>query len=199
MSKKVLLTGDRPTGPLHMGHYIGSLRNRVKMQEDCETYIMIADAQAFTDNFGDIDKVRRNIFEVVCDYLAVGIDPEKSHIFIQSYIPELPELTLYYLNTVSIQRIGHNPTVKAEMKMRGFNESVPAGFYLYPIFQVADITAFGADYVPVGKDQMPMLELTRDVVRKFNEQFKKEVLVMPEGVYSGLGRTLPGCDGQKNV
>ena len=197
MSKKVLLTGDRPTGPLHIGHYIGSLKNRVKMQDDCETFIMVADAQAFTDNFDDIDKVRRNIFEVVCDYLAVGIDPEKSHIFIQSYIPELPELTLYLLNTVSIQRIGHNPTVKSEMKMRGYNESVPAGFYLYPMYQVADITAFGAHFVPVGKDQAPMMELTRDVVKKFNDQFKKDVLVSPEGVYPGLGKTLPGCDGQK--
>lgn len=195
--RKVILTGDRPTGALHIGHYIGSLKNRVEMQKDCETYIMVADTQAITDNFDDIKKVRDNIFEVVCDYLAVGIDPQYSNIFVQSYIPELPELTQYYLNTVTIQRIGHNPTVKAEMKMRGYTEGVPAGFYLYPIFQVADITAFGAHYVPVGKDQAPMMELTRDVVRRFNELYKKEVLVVPEGVYPGLGKTLPGHDGQK--
>ncbi len=197
MTKKVLLTGDRPTGPLHIGHYIGSLQNRVEMQKKCETYIMIADAQAITDNFGDISKVKNNIFEVTCDYLAVGINPEESNIFVQSYIPELPELTMYYLNTVTIQRIGHNPTVKSEMKMRGYGEGVTAGFYLYPIYQVADITGFGANYVPVGKDQTPMLELTRDVVRRFNEQFNKEVLVMPEGIYPSLDRTLPGTDGQK--
>lgn len=195
--RKVLLTGDRPTGPLHIGHYVGSLKKRVELQKECETYIMVADTQAITDNFDNIDKVRNNIFEVVCDYLAVGIDPELSHIFIQSYIPELPELTQYYLNLVTIQRIGHNPTVKTEMKQRGFSEGVPAGFYLYPIFQVADITAFGAHCVPVGKDQTPMLELTRDVVRKFNELYKKDVLVTPEGIYPELGKNLPGIDNQK--
>src|SRR3990167_5239019 len=157
MQRKVLLSGDRPTGPLHIGHYVGTLKSRVDMQEEYEPYIMVADAQAITDNFGDIAKVRNNIFEVVCDYLAVGIDPRKSHIFIQSCLPELPELTMYFLNVVSIQRIGHNPTVKAEIRSRGYFDSVPAGFYLYPIYQVADILAFGTHAVPVGNDQVPMV------------------------------------------
>lgn len=195
--KKIVLTGDRPTGPLHLGHYVGSLKKRVELQEACETYIMLADAQAITDNYDDINKVRTNIHEVVCDYLAVGIDPRKSHIFIQSCVHELPELAMFYMNLVTIQHLGHNPTVKAECKMRGFNEGVPAGFYLYPIFQVADITAFKADLVPVGLDQAPMLELTRDIVRKFNTIYKKEVLVSPEAIYPNLKGALPGIDGQK--
>lgn len=197
MKKKVLLTGDRPTGPLHIGHYFGSLIKRIELQHSCETYIMIADAQAITDNYKDINKVRTNIQEVVCDYLAVGIDPSKSHIFIQSLLPELPELTMYFLNLVTIQKIGHNPTVKAEVKTRGFSEGVPAGFYLYPIFQVSDITAFKADLVPVGVDQMPMLELTREVVRKFNELYKTEALVTPEGIFPKDEKTILGLDGQK--
>ncbi len=197
MQKKVLLSGDRPTGPLHIGHYLGTLRSRVEMQREYESYIMVADAQAITDNFGDIAKVRNNIFEVVCDYLAVGIDPKMSHIFIQSCLPQLPELTMYFLNAVSIQRIGHNPTVKSEMRTRGFSDSVPAGFYLYPIYQVADIVAFGANVVPVGNDQVPMIELARDVVNNFNEQFKKKVLVLPEAIQPKIGARLPGVDGQK--
>ena len=158
---------------------------------------MIADAQAITDNYDDINKVKTSIHEVVCDYLAVGIDPKKSHIFIQSCVHELPELAMFYMNLVTIQHLGHNPTVKAECKMRGFNEGVPAGFYLYPIFQVADITAFKADLVPVGLDQAPMLELTRDIVRKFNTIYKKEVLVSPEAIYPNLKGALPGIDGHK--
>lgn len=197
MPKKVLLTGDRPTGPLHIGHYMGSLQKRLELQTTCETYIMIADAQAITDHFDNLEKVRSSVLEVVCDYLAVGLDPSKCSIFIQSQLPQLPELTMYCLNTVSIQRIGHNPTVKAEMKMRGYEESVPAGFYLYPIYQVADIIAFDADYVPVGKDQAPMLELARDVVRHFNAQVGKETLVTPEAIFPHTGKTLPGIDGQK--
>ena len=195
--KKVVLTGDRPTGPLHLGHYVGSLKKRVELQESCETYIMIADAQAITDNYDDINKVKTSIHEVVCDYLAVGIDPRKSHIFIQSCIHELPELAMFYMNLVTIQHLGHNPTVKAECKMRGFNEGVPAGFYLYPIYQVADITGFKADLVPVGLDQAPMLELTRDIVRKFNTIYKKEVLISPEAIYPNLKGALPGIDGHK--
>ncbi len=197
MSKKVILSGDRPTGPLHIGHYLGTLKSRVEMQHDYETFIMVADAQAITDNVGDIAKVRNNIFEVVCDYLAVGIDPKISHIFIQSCLPQLPELTMYFLNVVSIQRIGHNPTVKSEMKTRGYTDSVPAGFYLYPIYQVADIVAFGTHVVPVGNDQVPMIELARDVVRNFNEQFNKEVLVLPEVYQPKIGARLPGVDGNK--
>lgn len=197
MKKKILLTGDRPTGKLHFGHYIGSLKSRFEMQKDCETYIMVADAQAATDNFDNIDKVRENIYEVVCDYLAVGIDPKESHIFIQSMIPELAELTMYYMNIVSIQLIGQNPTVKAECKMRGYNESIPAGFYLYPIYQVADITAFQADIVPVGRDQTPMLELTRHVARRFNQLYKQDIITIPEAVYPNIDFNVPGIDGQK--
>jgi tryptophanyl-tRNA synthetase len=195
--KKVVLTGDRPTGALHLGHYVGSLAKRVELQETCETYIMIADAQALTDNYDDVTKVRVNIHEVVCDYLAVGIDPLKSSIFIQSCIPELPELAMYYMNLVSIQHLGHNPTVKAECRQKGYNESVPAGFYMYPIFQVADITAFKADLVPVGLDQAPMLELTREIVGKFNRLYKKDVLTLPEPLYPSLKGALPGIDGAK--
>lgn len=196
MSKKILLTGDRPTGPLHLGHYVGSLKKRVSMQNDYESYIMLADAQAITDNFKDINKVRTNIFEVACDYLAVGIDPKKSNIFVQSCLPELPELTMYFLNLVSIERIGHNPTVKLEVKMRGFKE-VPAGFYLYPIYQVSDIVAFKANAVPVGPDQLPMIELAHTVVRKFNELYQSEVLVLPEAVLPESEKTVAGIDGQK--
>ncbi|MCH9812244.1 tryptophan--tRNA ligase [bacterium] len=197
MKKKILLTGDRPTGALHIGHYAGSLLNRLKMQSEFETFLMVADAQAITDNYDNIDKVRENIFEVVADYLAVGIDPSQVNIFIQSMIPELPELTQYLLNLVSINRIGHNPTVKAECRQKGFEESVPAGFYLYPIFQVADIIAFDADVVPVGRDQAPMLELTRDVVGKFNTQYQSNVLVEPEAVFPDMTINLPGIDGNK--
>lgn len=198
MSKrKVLLTGDRPTGPLHLGHYVGSLLKRCELQSAMETYIMLADAQAITDNFKDINKVRTNIFEVTCDYLAVGIDPTMSHIFIQSQLPALPELAMYYLNLITIERIGHNPTVKQEVKLRGFKEGVPAGFYLYPIFQAADITAFQANVVPVGPDQAPMMELTRDVVKKFNDLYKTDALVLPEAIYPKNEKTLPGIDGQK--
>lgn len=197
MGKKIILTGDRPTGPLHLGHYVGSLLKRCELQGSMETYIMLADAQAITDNFKDINKVRSNILEVTCDYLAVGIDPQKSHIFIQSQLPALPELAMYYLNLVTIERIGHNPTVKQEVKLRGFKEGVPAGFYLYPLYQVADITAFQADVVPVGPDQAPMIELTRDVVKKFNDLYKSDALVMPEAIFPKGEKTLPGLDGQK--
>lgn len=197
MKKKNLLTGDRPTGPLHIGHYIGSLKNRIKMQSEYETYIMIADAQALTDNFDNIGKIRENVCQVVLDYLACGIDPNQANIFIQSAIPQLPEMTQYLLNMVSINRIGHNPTVKAECKQKGFDESVPAGFYLYPIFQVADIVTFDADVVPVGRDQAPMLELSRDVVGKFNAQYGKNTLVEPEALFPEIAVNLPGIDGNK--
>ena len=197
MKKKILLTGDRPTGPLHIGHYIGSIKKRIELQYDYETFIMIADSQAITDNFDNIQIVKENIYEVVADYLACGIDPSKSNIFIQSMIPQLPEITQYLLNLVSINRIGHNPTVKAECRQKGFTESVPAGFYLYPIFQAADIIAFDADVVPVGKDQAPMLELTRDLVAKFNMQYGQEVLISPSPIFPSSGVNLPGIDGNK--
>lgn len=194
---KTLLTGDRPTGPLHIGHYFGSLLKRKELQDSLETYIMIADAQATTDNFNDIEKIRKNIFQVALDYLAIGIDPAKANIFIQSCIPELPELTMYFFNLVTIQRVGHNPTVKAEVKTKKFRDGTPAGFYLYPMYQVADIVAFKADYVPVGQDQAPMLELTRHIVNRFNDMYQTDVLVEPEAIYPESQKTLPGFDGQK--
>lgn len=197
MGKKILLTGDRPTGPLHLGHYVGTLKNRVELQHAYETFIMLADAQAITDNFKDIGKVRKSVYEVLCDYIAVGLDPKECHFFIQSQVSALPELTMYLLNLVTIQAIGHNPTVKAECKTKKFTEGVPAGFYLYPVYQVADIVAFKADIVPVGPDQAPMLELTRDLARRFNMQYQKEVLVVPEALYPKMESAFPGIDGQK--
>lgn len=196
--RKIILTGDRPTGPLHLGHFIGSLKSRVALQDEYESYIMIADAQALTDNFETPQKVADNIYEVALDYLAVGLDPNKCHFFVQSQIPALSELSQYYLNLLSIQRIGHNPTVKAEIKQKGFEESVPAGFYLYPVYQAADITAFGAHVVPVGQDQLPMIELTREIVRKFNTMYKTDVLVEPEAQISKISR-LCGIDGKAKM
>jgi tryptophanyl-tRNA synthetase len=180
--KKVILTGDRPTGPLHIGHYVGSLKNRVRMQNEGdydEMYVFIADAQALTDNFDNPQKVKDNILEVALDYLAVGLDPEKVTIFIQSEIPELTELTFYYMNLVTVSRLYRNPTVKSEIEQKGFEESIPAGFLTYPVSQAADITAFKANVVPVGDDQLPMIEQTREIVRKFNRIYE-EVLVEPE-------------------
>ena len=197
MKKKISLTGDRPTGPLHIGHYIGSLKNRISMQSEYDSFVMVADTQAITDNFDDIGKVKNNVYQVVADYLSCGIDPKQSTIFIQSLVPELSELTQYLLNLISINRIGHNPTVKSEIKQKGFEESVPAGFYLYPIFQVADIVAFDADVVPVGRDQAPMIELSRHLVEKFNNQYKKNALVKPEALFPSLSGSLLGVDGHK--
>lgn len=180
--KKVILTGDRPTGPLHIGHYVGSLKNRVRMQNEGnydEMYVFIADAQALTDNFDNPQKVKDNILEVALDYLAVGLDPDKVTIFIQSEIPELTELTFYYMNLVTVSRLYRNPTVKSEIEQKGFEESIPAGFLTYPVSQAADITAFKANVVPVGDDQLPMIEQTREIVRKFNRIYD-EVLVEPE-------------------
>ena len=181
-SEKVILTGDRPTGRLHVGHYVGSLRCRVDLQNSGEykdIFIMIADQQALTDNAGNPQKVRDNIVEVALDYLSAGIDPSVSNILVQSQIPELPELTLYYMNLVTVSRLQRNPTVKAEIQMRNFETSIPVGFFCYPISQAADITAFQATTVPVGEDQEPMLEQTREIVRKFNSDYG-ETLVEPE-------------------
>lgn len=180
--KKVILTGDRPTGPLHIGHYVGSLKNRVRMQNESnydEMYVFIADAQALTDNFDNPQKVKDNILEVALDYLAVGLDPDKVTIFIQSEIPELTELTFYYMNLVTVSRLYRNPTVKSEIEQKGIEESIPAGFLTYPVSQAADITAFKTNVVPVGDDQLPMIEQTREIVRKFNRIYD-EVLVEPE-------------------
>ena len=201
MEKKVVLTGDRPTGKLHIGHYVGSLRERVKMQESGEydPFIMIADQQALTDNARDPEKIRRSLTEVALDYLAVGLDPAKSTLFVQSQIPALAELTLYYLNLVTVSRLERNPTVKAEIQQKNFNRSIPAGFFTYPVSQTADITAFKANLVPVGDDQEPMLEQAREIVRTFNSIYG-EVLVEPEGVFppKGQGR-IPGLDGNAKM
>lgn len=191
----IILTGDRPTGSLHLGHYVGSLRQRVELQKDNKQYIVIADAQALTDNAENPEKVRKNILEVALDYLAVGIDPKFSTIFIQSMVPELAELTMYYLNLVTVARLQRNPTVKDEIKQKSFGESIPAGFLTYPVSQAADITAFKADLVPVGDDQLPMIEQTNEVVRSFNRIYNCSVLVEAEGLLSRVSR-LPGTDGK---
>lgn len=199
--KPIILTGDRPTGKLHIGHYVGSLKNRVTMQNSGKyiPFIMIADQQALTDNARDPEKIRNSLIEVALDYLAVGIDPEKSTIFVQSQIPALAELNLYYLNLVTVSRLERNPTVKAEIQQKKFERSIPAGFFTYPVSQAADITAFKAKYVPVGDDQEPMLEQTREIVRSFNSIYG-EVLVEPEGIFppKGMGR-IPGLDGNAKM
>ena len=201
--KKVILTGDRPTGRLHVGHYVGSLKERVKLQKSGdydEIYIMIADAQALTDNAEHPEKVRQNIMNVALDYLACGIDPEKSTIFIQSMVPELTELTFYYMNLVTVSRVQRNPTVKAEIQMRNFEASIPVGFFCYPISQAADITAFRATAVPVGEDQLPMLEQCKEIVHKFNSVYG-ETLTEPEIVLPSNKACLrlPGIDGKAKM
>ncbi len=197
MSKKeIILTGDRPTGKLHVGHYVGALKSRIVFQDTCTQFVMIADVQALTDNFEDPKKIRDSIFEVMCDYLAVGIDPHKTTIFLQSMIPAIPELTLYYMNLVTVARLARNPTVKAEIKQKGMEESLPVGFFTYPINQAADITAFKATLVPVGEDQLPMIEQANEIVRSFNRIYKAEVLVEAKGFIPKIGARLPGIDGQ---
>lgn len=200
--KKVLLTGDRPTGKLHIGHYIGSLKNRVKLQNSGEydPYIMIADTQALTDNARNPEKIKNSLIQVALDYLAVGLDPEKSTIFVQSQIPALFELTAYFMDLVTVARLQRNPTVKNEIKQKGFNDSLPIGFLNYPVSQAADITAFKASIIPVGDDQEPMLEQTREIVRTFNSVYGKEILVGPKGYFppKGHGR-LPGIDGNAKM
>lgn len=201
--KNVILTGDRPTGRLHIGHYVGSLRERVRLQSSGkfdEIYVMIADAQALTDNAEHPEKVRSNVVEVALDYLACGIDPEKSTIFIQSQIPQLTELMFYYMNLVTLSRLQRNPTVKSEIKLRDFENSIPVGFLCYPISQAADITAFGATAVPVGEDQAPMLEQCREIVHKFNSVYG-DTLTEPEIILpknAACGR-LPGLDGKAKM
>lgn len=201
--KKIILTGDRPTGRLHIGHYVGSLAERVHLQNTGafdEIYFMIADAQALTDNADNPEKVRQNIMQVALDYLAVGIDPSKATIFIQSQVPALAELTVYYMNLVTVSRVQRNPTVKAEIQQKNFEASVPVGFFCYPISQAADITAFHATSVPVGEDQEPMLEQCREIVHKFNEVYG-ETLTMPE-IYLSKNAArlrLPGLDGKAKM
>ena len=201
--KRIILTGDRPTGNLHVGHYVGSLAERVKLQNSGkydEIYIMIADAQALTDNAEHPERVRQNIMKVALDYLAVGIDPEKANIFIQSMVPQLTELTFYYMNLVTVSRVQRNPTVKAEIQMHNFEASIPVGFFCYPISQAADITAFNATAVPVGEDQEPMLEQCREIVHKFNTVYG-ETLTMPQIVLpsNNACMRLPGTDGKAKM
>lgn len=193
--KKIILTGDRPTGKLHLGHYIGSLKNRIDLQERYDQYVMIADVQALTDNFEHPEKITHNVFEVAKDYLAVGLTPEKTTFFIQSQISEITELTVYYLNLVSLARLERNPTVKTEIQQKGYHESIPTGFFCYPISQAADITLFKAELVPVGDDQLPMIEQTNEIVRKFNRIYNTECLREATAVLSHFPR-LVGIDGK---
>lgn len=200
---KIILTGERPTGPLHIGHYVGSLRNRVRIQNEGdydEMYLFAADSQALTDNFDNPKKIRDNVFEVALDNLACGIDPNKVNYFIQSEVSELTELTFYYMNLVTVSRLYRNPTVKEEIKLRGFEDSIPAGFFTYPVSQTADITAFKANIVPVGDDQLPMIEQAREIVRKFNSIYG-ETLVEPEAMLpkSENERRLVGTDGSAKM
>ena len=200
---KIILTGDRPTGRLHVGHYVGSLKRRVELQNSGEfdkIYIMIADAQALTDNADNPEKVRSNISEVALDYISCGLDPEKSNLFVQSYVSELTELTFYYSNLVTVSRLQRNPTVKSEIQMRGFKSSIPVGFFTYPISQAADITAFKANIVPVGEDQLPMIEQAREIVRSFNGTYD-EVLVEPKALLpeNQACMRLPGTDGKAKM
>ncbi|MFZ1122275.1 MAG: tryptophan--tRNA ligase [Candidatus Binataceae bacterium] len=191
--EKRILTGDRPTGPLHLGHYVGSLQNRVRLQHDYDTYILIADIQALTDNFEHPEKLEANVLEVALDYLAVGLDPERIKIVVQSMVPELSELTTYFMNLVTVATLERNPTVKEEIKQRNFKRGVPVGFWSYPISQAADIAIFKAELVPVGEDQLPMIEQTREIVRRFNSLYAK-VLVEPRAMLGQMAR-LPGTDG----
>lgn len=201
--QKVILTGDRPTGRLHLGHYVGSLRRRVELQDSGEfdkIFIMIADAQALTDNADNPEKVRQNVIEVALDYLSAGIDPSKSTIFVQTHVPELTELAFYYMNLVTVSRVQRNPTVKTEIKMRNFEANIPLGFFCYPVSQAADIALFKATTVPAGEDQEPMLEVTRELVRRFNSTYS-EVLVEPNIMLpeNATARRLPGTDGKEKM
>ena len=190
---KRILTGDRPTGPLHLGHYVGSLQNRVKLQSEYDTFVLIADIQALTDNFERPEMLEANVLEVATDYLAVGLDPEKVKIVVQSMVPELTELTIYYMNLVTTATLERNPTLKEEIKQKNFTKGLPVGFYTYPISQAADITIFKAELVPVGEDQLPMIEQTREIVRRFNRLYKN-ILVEPRAMVGQVAR-LPGTDG----
>lgn len=194
----IVLTGDRPTGPLHLGHYVGSLENRLTLQDKYKQFVMLADVQALTDNYENPEKVRENVVNVTLDYLAVGIDPKKTTIFIQSTIPEIAELTIFYLNLVTVARLQRNPTVKTEIQQKGFGASIPAGFFMYPVSQAADITFVRANYVPVGEDQLPMIEQTNEIVRAFNRIYNTDVLVECEALIPKCAR-LPGIDGKAKM
>lgn len=197
-NKPIVLTGDRPTGPLHLGHYVGSLLNRVELQNKYTQYVMLADVQALTDNYEQPQKVRENCLQVVLDYLAVGIDPSKTTIFIQSMIPQIAELTMFYLNLVTVNRLKRNPTVKTEIQQKGFGESIPAGFFMYPVSQAADITIVKGTLVPVGEDQLPMIEQTNEIVRSFNRIYKTDILKECAALVPKAAR-LPGIDGKAKM
>lgn len=195
IKNKVVLTADRPTGHLHLGHYVGSLRNRVKLQDSYSCFVMIADVQALSDNFENPEKVRTNITEVAKDYLSVGINPEKCTLFVQSLIPELFELTVYFLNLISVSRLVRNPTVKTELQQKSFSDSIPTGFLVYPVSQTADITAFKAQLIPVGEDQLPLIEIANEIVRRFNRIYSTDILLEAEAMVGKVGR-LVGIDGK---
>ena len=197
-ARPVILTGDRPTGPLHLGHYTGALVHRVRLQHEYETYVLIADLQALTDNAERPELVAQSVWEVLLDNLSVGVDPKVATYVLQSGVPELAELTQLYLNLVTLARLQRNPTVKEEMRAKGFGSEVPAGFLSYPVSQAADITGFGANLVPVGEDQIPVIEQTREIVRRFNRLYG-ETLVLPEAMTSAVGARLPGTDGQAKM
>ncbi len=196
--EKIVLTGDRPTGPLHLGHYVGSLLNRVDLQNKYKQFVMIADVQALTDNYDNPKKVHDNVYQVMLDYLAVGIDPNKTTFFVQSMIPQIAELTILYLNFVTVNRLKRNPTVKTEMQQKGYDENVTAGFLMYPVHQAADITVVKANLIPVGEDQLPIIEQTNEIVRAFNRTYKTEVLVEPQTLISPISR-LVGTDGKAKM
>lgn len=199
MHKKIILTGDRPTGPLHLGHYVGSLKQRVSLQHTHSQYIMIADVQALTDNFEHPDKIRANIIEVALDYCAVGIDPHVSTIFVQSYVPEIAELSVYFLNLVTVNRLMRNPTVKAEIEQKQFGPSVPVGFLVYPVHQAADIAIVKGEVVPVGADQLPMIEQYNEVVRAFNRIYNTQLFPEAEALVPAKAARLPGIDGKAKM
>jgi len=196
--ESIVLTGDRPTGPLHLGHYLGSLKARVELQDTYKQFVMIADAQALTDYFDRPEMVRKNVLEVCLDYLAVGIDPNKTTIFIQSMIPEIAELTMYFLNLVSVNRLMRNPTVKSEVTQKGFGERLPAGFLIYPVSQAADIVIVKGTIVPVGEDQLPHIEQTNEIINAFNRMYNQEIFGHVKGLVSKVGR-LPGLDGKAKM
>lgn len=199
MNKKIILTGDRPTGPLHLGHYVGSLKQRVQLQHDYTQYVMIADVQALTDNFETPEKVRNNIIEVALDYCAVGIDPTVSTIFVQSYVPEIAELSVYFLNLVTVNRLMRNPTVKTEIEQKEFGASVPAGFLVYPVHQAADIAIVKGQIVPVGADQLPMIEQYNEIIRSFNRIYNTQLFPEAEALVPKIASRLPGIDGKAKM
>lgn len=196
--KKRILTGDRPTGKLHIGHFLGSLQNRVKLQKEYEQFVLIANVQALTDNFENPEKVAESMYELLCDYYSVGIDFEQSTVFVQSEVKQIHEIFVYLSNFVTIQQISHNPTIKTELAQKGMEQSTPLGFFMYPIHQVGDILAVNADLVPVGKDQLPMIETTRDLARKFNTTYNVSVLHEPEALV-GVEKNVPGVDGNEKM